>query len=216
MDPILRRSLIWYLLHLMTYSGILGRYLVVGSWQAFEIIPLFMPVWLISSVVWSEREESYAFLRVLPITDRSIVRTKFMLILSITVVYWLLMEGVTLARQGSGVAGGPSTLTFITLACVYALLLGACFQVGYWRFGASVVTPAGVVYMGLNLALAIIHTASLRFEPDWPVLAQSTPIRWLSDSLWLSHLVLVALALLVFYGLMRIGFRIKTSSEACL
>lgn len=216
MDPILRRSLIWYLLHLMTYSGILGRYLVVGSWQAFEIIPLFMPVWLISSVVWSEREESYAFLRVLPITDRSIVRTKFMLILSITVVYWLLMEGVTLARQGSGVAGGPSTLTFITLACVYALLLGACFQVGYWRFGASVVTPVGVVYMGLNLALAIIHTASFRFEPDGPVLAQSAPIRWLSDSLWLSHLVLFALALLVFHGLMRIGFRIKTSSEACL
>jgi hypothetical protein len=216
MDPILRRSLIWYLLHLMTYSGILGRYLVVGSWQAFEIIPLFMPVWLISSVVWSEREESYAFLRVLPITDRSIVRTKFMLILSITVVYWLLMEGVTLARQGSGVAGGPSTLTFITLACVYALLLGACFQVGYWRFGASVVTPVGVVYMGLNLALAIIHNASFRFESDWPILAQSAAIRWLSDSLWLSHLVLVALALLAFYGLMRIGFRIKTSSEACL
>ena len=98
MDPILRRTLVWYLLHLMTYSVTMGRFLLTELWPAFEVLPLFVTVWLTSSVLFSEREESYAFLRTLPVTDRAIVRTKFRLMLAMGAVYWLAMEGVALAR----------------------------------------------------------------------------------------------------------------------
>jgi hypothetical protein len=215
MDPILRRSLIWYLLHLMTYSGLLGRFLLTDRWPAFEILPLFVPVWFVSAVLFSEREESYAFLRTLPVTDRALVRTKFRLMLSLGAAYWLCMEGVALARWNDGMAG-PETLTYITLICVFALLLGACSQILIWRFGAPAMTPVIVAYMALTMVLAIVHTVTLKYRANWPILTQLAFVQWLADSLWVSHVVLVVLTLLAFHGLMRIGVRVKASSEACL
>jgi hypothetical protein len=215
MDPILRRTLIWYLLHLMTYSGLLGRFLLTDRWPAFEVLPLFVPVWLVSAVLFSEREESYAFLRMLPVTDRAIVRTKFGLILSTAAVFWLAIEGVALARGDDGMVG-PETHVYITLVSVAALLFAACCQIGIWRFGAQTATPFVLAYMAATLVFAVAHTASLKYRANWPIFTQLAGVRWLADSMWLSHVVLIALALLAFHGLMRIGVRVKTSSEAHL
>src|SRR5512136_195080 len=109
MDPIVRRSLVLYLTHVLTWCGILGRFLHARDWPAFEIIPLFMPVWLVSSVVLTEYGESYAFLRTLPLTDRRIVHTKFGLILGAGLLYWFFMVGAALIRQDVTLAG-PTTL----------------------------------------------------------------------------------------------------------
>jgi len=215
MDPITRRSLILYLMHFITWSGILGRFLYVREWPAFEIIPLFMPVWLASSVVFTERGESYAFLRALPVTDRRVVRSKFGLILGAGVVYWLFMIAAALIRQ-DGTSSGPTTLVYITIVSVYGLVIGACVQLLFWRFGASIATGAGIVFMVLSLVLTIVHTASLRFSPGWPVLTRTGAVESLAAVPWLSIPVLGALALLAFYGLLQAGIRVKASSEACL
>jgi len=215
MDPILRRTLVWYLLHLMTYSVTLGRFLLTERWPAFEVLPLFVTVWLTSSVLFSEREESYAFLRTLPVTDRAIVRTKFRLMLAMGAVYWLAMEGIALARGDDGMVG-PETHVYLTLVSVAALLLAACCQIGIWRFGAPAVTPVVLTFMGAGFLLAVAHTFSLKYRANWPILTRLAVVRWLAESAWVSHVVLIALALLAFHGLMRIGVRVKTSSEAHL
>jgi len=215
MDPIIRRSLILYLMHFMTWCGILGRFLLVRDWPAFEIIPLFMPVWLASSVVFSEREESYAFLRTLPLTDRRIVRTKFGLILALGTLYWLFMMGAAIVRW-DGAQTGPTALVYITIVSAYGLLIVACLQVLLWRFGSSVTTAVIVVFMVLSLVLTIVHTASLKSTPGWPVLIRTGAVEWLAGAPWMSIPVLGVLALLVFYGLLRFGIRVKASSEACL
>ena len=215
MDPILRRTLIWYLLHLMTYSGLLGRFLLTDRWPAFEVLPLFVPVWFVSSVLFSEREESYAFLRMLPVTDRAIVRTKSRLMLAMGAVYWIAMEGVALARGSDGMVG-PEVHVYITLVSVAALLFAAFCQIGIWRFGAQAATPVVLVYMATTMVFAIVHTASLKYKANWPIFTQLAGVRWLAESIWISHIVLIALVLLAFHGLMRIGVRVKTSSEAHL
>ncbi len=215
MDPIIRRSLILYLTHFMTWFGILGRFLFFRDWTGFEIIPLFMPVWLASSVVFTERDESYAFLRTLPVTDRRVVQCKFGLILGASAVYWLFMMGAALVRSDGPVAG-PTVPVYITIVSICGLLVGACLQMLVWRLGASIATGAGIVFMVLSLTLTIIHTASLNSAPDWPVLTSTAAVEWLAGAPWLSIPVLGGLALLAFYGLLRMGVRVKASSEACL
>jgi hypothetical protein len=215
MDPVLRRSSFFYLSHLAVFSVVLGRYLGANPWPAFEVIPPLMPVYLASSILFSERGESYAFLRTLPVTDRRIVRTKFVLMLVFAAVYWFFLMGMALARFGDGPIG-PSTLVYITLICGAGLLAGACCQIGIWRFGVAAMTGVIVTLMGIAVALAIGYTASLRGQPGWPVLSQLAPVEWLARSSWLSEAVLVALTLISLYGLMRVGARVKASSEVCL
>ena len=74
MWPIIRRSSFFYLTHLATFSAAL-LWLFQG-WRAFEVVPLFIPIWLSSSVLFSEHDESYAFLRTLPVTDRALVQAR--------------------------------------------------------------------------------------------------------------------------------------------
>ena len=54
MDPILRRSSFFYVTALITYMGLMGRFMLTRDWPAFEVIPLFLPVWLISGWLASE------------------------------------------------------------------------------------------------------------------------------------------------------------------
>ena len=82
MDPILRRSSFFYVTALITYMGLMGRFMLTRDWPAFEVIPLFLPVWLISGMAASEHDERYAFLRMLPVPDRTVARMKFILVLS--------------------------------------------------------------------------------------------------------------------------------------
>lgn len=215
MDPILRRSSFFYLSHVVVFAGVLGRYMGADPWPAFEVIPLFMPVYLASSVLFSEKGESYAFLRTLPVTDRTIVRTKLGLILGLAVAYWLFMMLVALARSSDGTTG-PSTFVYITVVCGYGFVLGASCQIGIWRFGQSAMAGVIAGIMGVSLALAIVHTASLRRSPDWPVLTRLSAIEWLANAPWLSVVVLAGLCIAAFWGLMRIGVRVKATSEACL
>ena len=66
MDPIFRRSSFFYVTALVTYMGLMGRYMLTRSFPVFEVIPLFLPVWLLGAMAASEHDERYAFLRMLP------------------------------------------------------------------------------------------------------------------------------------------------------
>jgi len=215
MDPILRRSSFFYVTALITYMGMMGRFMLTRDWPAFEVIPLFLPVWLISGMAASEHDERYAFLRMLPVPDRTVARTKFILVLSFAAVAWALMTGVALVRMGDGLAGSP-TLVYLTLVCVSAILIGACYQIGIWRYGLSIMFPVIGVSVAAGLALAIIHVANLKYADEWPALSRLGVVEWLGGAPWISSAVLIALALLAFRALLHLGVRVKAASEAHL
>jgi hypothetical protein len=215
MDPILRRSSFFYVTTLLTYMGAMGRFMVTRDWTAFELIPLFLPVWLISGMLASEHDERYAFLRALPLTDRAVVRTKFTLILSFVCAAWLLMTAVALFRMGDG-AATPSTLVYVTLVCASALLVGALYQIAIWRFGIPVMFPVIGVSVAAGLVVAVIHVEYLKYRDEWPALSQLGLVEWLGGAPWISSAVIVALALWAYRALMRFGVRVKAASEAHL
>jgi hypothetical protein len=213
MVPILRRNALLYLGHFMTYSLILTPLLhgdrgVVLAW------PLFLPIWLSSTVLWTERDEAYAFLRTLPVTDREIVRLKFGSTLAAAALFALLPSTLTvMVWGGEGPIGPP--LALIAVVCCLSLLLAACWHVGFWWAGAAMMTGVILTFMLANLAAAIAliaeykRTGARSFDTGFA-------LRWLPfESPYLVGL-LVAAALGAYYGLMRAGVRIKAASEACL
>lgn len=215
MNPVYRRSTKFYLLSALTYLAIMGRYMITRNWPVFEIIPFFMPVWLVSALYSSEDDERYAFLRMLPVPDRDVARAKFGLILGSAACQWVLMTGAALGRMDEGIAD-PSTLVYLTLVCVVGLLAAAGYQIAVWRYGISRMKPILIASIIAGIALAVIHLASLKTVDDWPALSRSAVVEWLARAPWISNLVLAAIALLVFRALVRAGVRVKAASEAHL
>ena len=215
MDAILRRSSFFYVTALGTYMALMGRYMLTRSFPVFEIIPLFLPVWLLSAMFASEHDERYAFLRTLPLSDARVALTKFRLILSAATASWALMMASAAFRLSDGIAG-PTTFVYLTLVGAAALLLAAGYQIGIWRFGLSVMSVVLGVSIAAGLVLVIVHMASLKYNDFWPALSRLTVVSWLGNSPWMSCAGIAAAALLVFSRLVRLGVRIKASSEAHL
>jgi hypothetical protein len=215
MDPIFRRSSFFYVTALCTYLVLMGRYLLTRDFPVFEVIPLFLPVWLLSAMFASEHDERYAFLRTLPVSDERVARIKFRLILSAVTVNWAVMMAAAAFRLRDAVAG-PSTFVYLTLVVAVALLLAACYQIGIWRFGFSVMSVAIGVSVAAGLVLVIVHMASLKYNDSWPAVSRLSAVAWLGGSPWLSSAGIATIALVVFSRLLRLGVRIKVSSEAHL
>ena len=215
MDAILRRSSFFYVTALLTYFSLLGRYMLTRSFPVFEILPLFLPVWALGAMFASEQDERYAFLRMLPVSDERVARTKFRLVLLAAAVNWALVMTVAAFRLRDG-AAEPSTFVYLTLVGAFALLVASCYQIGIWRFGFPVMSVAFGVSIAAGLVLVIIHMASLKYSDYWPALSRLTPVRWLGGAPWISSAAIAALALVVHSRLVRLGVRIKASSEAHL
>jgi hypothetical protein len=215
MNPVYRRSTKFYMWSALTYFALMGRYMITRDWPVFEIIPLFMPIWLVSALFASEDDERYAFLRMLPVPDGDVARAKFVLILGSSAFQWILMTGAALARMDEGIAD-PSTLVYLTLVSVFALLAAAGYQIAVWRYGISTMKPFLIASIIAGIAFAIIHLASLKNVDDWPALSRSAVVEWLGGAPWISNVVLAALALLGFRALLRAGVRVKAASEAHL
>jgi len=193
----------------------MGRYMITRDWPVFEIIPIFMPIWLVSALTASEDDERYAFLRMLPVPDGDVARAKLVLILGSSAFQWVLMTGAALARMDEGIAD-PSTLVYLTLVSVFALLAAAGYQIAIWRYGISTMKPILIASIIAGIAFAIIHLASLKIVDGWPALSRSAVVEWLGGAPWISNVVLAALALLGFRALLRAGVRVKAASEAHL
>lgn len=215
MNPVFRRSSFYYIASAVTYLAVMGRYMLTRDWPVFEIIPLFMPIWLVSAVLSSEDGERYAFLRTLPIPDRDVARAKLAFILGSALFQWLLMTTAALSRMDEGIAE-PSTLVYLTILCALGLLAASGCQVAIWRFGLSTMKPVMIVSIVAAIALTVIHLVSLKNSENWPAFSQSGLVDWLGGAPWISSAVLVALALLAFRALMAAGIRVKAASEAHL
>ena len=215
MDPIFRRSSFFYFSSAFTYLAVMGRYLVTRDWTAFEVIPLFMPVWMLSALLANEDGERYAFLRMLPVPDSDVARLKLTLILLSTLFQWTLMTVVAVARMGEGIAG-PSTLVYLTIIGAFGLLATSAGQIAVWRYGLSAMKPVLVASIIAGIALAIIHLASLKNVDGWPALSGVGVVEWLGGAPWVSSAALAALTLLAYRAMLHIGVRVKAASEAHL
>ncbi|MGE5357522.1 MAG: ABC-2 transporter permease [Bacteroidales bacterium] len=212
MDPIFRRSSLFYVTGLCVYMGLMGRYMLTRSWPVFEVVPLFLPIYLMGELFASEDGERYAFLRTLPVPDRVVVRTKFELMLLATTAAWGLLMAGTLLRTADGMAGRP-TFVYVTMVSAASLLLvGAC-QIGVWFHGIRFMKVVLGVGMALGLALVIAHVFNLKHAPGWPALSETPPVLWLGRVPLVSCTAIIGVTLFLYWRLMQTGIRIKADCE---
>ncbi len=212
MHPIARKTSFFFLTHLCTFCAPGWPALLKGKGGILSMMAIFVPAWLSGSVLWSEMQESYRFLRVLPVTDREIVRTKFGLALAAAFVYWLLMSLFVSWAWGS-TDEYSAYMALINLTCTLSLPLVAFWYIFGWRFG----TPALTVGVIAFIVCDVIGTFVVNVDRGNWVGAPGIPAaRWLAEGPWYLQLFLFVTALAAYYGLMQVAVRVKAKSEACL
>ena len=138
----------FYVSHLVTFS-LIGLPLLKGRIGVIPVMAMLVPVWVSSTVLWSEREESYGFLRTLPITDRDIVRIKFTLAALVVLVYFLLTAMAT-AQFCRGTPHLAYDMALAEIGAVVPLIAAACWSIGIWRFGmGSIIVILSFMFLGL-------------------------------------------------------------------
>lgn len=213
MSAILRKSSFFFITHLCTF-GVPGLATIPG-WEnpgMISVMALWVPIWLSSSVLWSERQESYAFLRALPVTDRQIVRTKFGLALGSTFLYWLWLA-ILIRRAWGSTPEYAGYMALASLTCAIAIILVAGWYIFAWRFGLPALTAAVIAL--LVIVIIITMTANIERMARTGGIGILAP-RWLAEGPWIYQAALAAVALTAYYGLMRLAIRVKEKSEAIL
>lgn len=213
MPAILRKSSFFFFTHLGTFS-IPGLVLIPG-WEdpgMISVMALWVPLWISSSILWSERAESYAFLRTLPVTDRQIVRTKFGLALGFISVYWAILA-LLIGKAWGGRPEFAGYMALASLTCAISIILAAGWYLLSWRCGTLALTVAVIAL----LAIAVVGTMAANMQRmiktrGIGILAP----RWLAEGPWLLQVLLFAAALAAFAGLMRVAYTVKERSETGL
>jgi hypothetical protein len=212
MFAIARKTSFFYITHLCTFSVPAFPALMKGKGGIISMLAFWVPLWLSSSVLWSEKQESYALLRMLPVTDREVVRAKFALALAAAFAYWLILW-LFIGWTWNSTWEYPIYMALANLTCAISLPLVACWYNFSWRFGKSALTVGVVAFIVVGIIAAFILNVDRRNWVGAPGIAAA---RWLAEGPWYLQLCLFLIALAAYYGLMQVAVRVKQKSEASL
>ena len=207
MVAILRQYAFLYITHFFTFSMLIIAPMRAWHHQMYFVPMLLLPVWVTSSVLWSEREGSEQFLRTLPATNREIVRWKFSMLAGACVIYLLLMLlAVTVARPAPELF--DLYIRFITYSAVSAFSFGLIAYIGIWFFGKNPMTAVIVLFMFTWTAFVISvisATKAGRYAtlPDLPIVSMVAHMPKYAP------LVLLGLAGVAFWGFKEVAVRVR-------
>lgn len=210
MLAIARKTSFFYFTHLVTFCAPAWPAMLKGKGGIVSMLSFWVPLWLSSSVLWSEKQESYALLRMLPVTDREIVRAKFGLALAAAFVYWLFLALFAWWAWESAWEY-PYYMALANLTCAVSLPLAACWYIFSWRFGQAALTVGVLAFIVLGIITTFILNVDRR---NWVGAPGIPGVRWLAEGPWFLQLGLFLIALAAYYGLMRVAFRVKETCEA--
>lgn len=212
MFAIARKTSFFYFTHLCTFCVPAWPALLKGKGGIISMLAFWVPLWLSSSVLWSEKQESYALLRMLPVTDREIVRAKFGLVLAAAFLYWLILSLFTWWAWDS-TWEYPFYMALANLTCAISLPLAACWYIFSWRFGQSALTVGVLAFIVLGIIAAFILNVDRR---NWVGAPGIPAARWLAEGPWYLQFCLFLTAFAAYYGLMQVAVRVKQKSEVSL
>lgn len=208
---LLRSNSFFFFTHLSTFvvGGVAP--FAKGKTGFFPAMALLVPAWLTSSVLWSEREESPAFLRILPITDREVALSRFCRMFLATSVYWLILFSAA-TYIGNARGDFASNFALMNLCCVLGFLLACTWYIAIWRFGVSALTPVMVTYVLLNVIASILLNVDFS-SGDWAGAQGMALIRWLAGFPWYLDLLLLLPAGLTSYWILQVAVRTREGAS---
>jgi len=173
----------------------------------FPLVALLLPAWITASVAWSEKGESEALLRSLPLTDREVARSKFGLALTGMILYWLL---ITATAVFVSLGTGHLAANIICANAVWSatLLLAGLWYVGIWTVGFHRIVPALIAFIAVDVAATTALMAAAKATRVYYVAAFSEVWRAPAAALWAVP-VMLTVALLAYRALMGVAARAR-------
>lgn len=212
MYAILKKTSPLYLSHLVTFSMFGWPGLFGGQFSA-AVMAGFMVVWISSTVVFSELNENYAFLRMMPVTDREIVRTKLGMALVAVLAYWLILLFFILTAAPD--AAIRWMLALCTLCAGLALPAAAIWYIFVWLAGRKAAILVFANLAGLTaltiIVLSIRHSEFRSFY--WANVPELQIVARLESGGITLHAALALVALLAYWGLMELAVKVEQRSE---
>lgn len=210
MIGLLKKSSFFYISHIFTFSMMGWSAVFESRYGVFIVMASLVPVWMSSSVLFSEKSEQYRFLRVLPITSKEVVGTKLSLIMAAGSAYLALMTFIILL---AGERGGHLPVNFATIicSCVLSVLLAFGWQICIWRFGISKMTPAILFSATLMILLVIVTLSTYTRRPNLIGVNDIPVFRLLSQPFW--FIPVLALAGLSLFGLWHLAIRVFEQND---
>ena len=178
---------------------------------------MFQGLWLILIVEGAltvnekteEKSHGYDFLRILPLKDRDIVLSKFIIVLLTTIFLVVFNYALYFFIPGSTHMYTIGRVV-VFLSGIYALLLAAFSYIIIFRFGhpafAKFVWAAMIVSM-LGPIL-IFESVILKMRTDLAVITEK-----LAQLYWLFWIVISLCGLALFYCLYLVATRVKTAAR---
>ena len=173
----------------------------------FPLIVVFLPAWITASIAWSEKGESEALLRSLPLTDREVARAKFGLALAGMALYWLLITA-TAVLTSMGTGHLVANLIYANAVWGATLLLVAFWYIGIWSVGFHRMAAALVAFIVMDVAATIALLAAVKMTRTYYLHAFSSVWRAPATALWAIPVMLAA-ALLAYRGLAGVAARAR-------
>jgi len=195
MFTIARKTSFFYFTHLCTFCAPAWPALLKGKGGIISMLACWVPLWLSSSVLWSEKQES-----------------KFSLALAAAFVYWFVLSLFTWWAWGS-TWEYPAYTALANLTCAISLPLVACWYIFCWRFGQSALTVGVLAFIVFGIIATFIFNVDRR---NWVGAPGIPVVQWLAEGPWYLQLCLFLIALAAYYGLMQVAVRVKQKSEASL
>jgi len=164
---------------------------------------------LLNSEQLEEKCQGYKFLRILPLSNREIIVSKFAVLLITTVLlvgfncmsYLLISENSDLFTYGR---------TFLLFCGNLSLIIGAFLYIFIFRFGAAKFIKIGWIIMVSVMIVPIlfIEIALPEINIDFPgILKAMTGLHWM---LWI---LISLLVLAVYYGLLGMAVKAKLARK---
>jgi hypothetical protein len=159
----------------------------------------------------SEWQESYGFLQTMPVTDKEIVQSKFLISLMVVCFYWIWTLLIL-------VFGGLSSIQFAfsasLLNCygILALLMSGSFHFGIYRWGRR---PMAVI---LWVTIGCVFTFTLILNYATRGLSESSyahnPIfAFVIGIPWYAWCIVIIITLLIYRSLMNVAVQAKITSN---
>jgi hypothetical protein len=214
---LMKKNAFYFAYHAAIIFPLMASYFCFVRKELSGPMVMFQGLWLILIVEGAlavnekveEKSRAYNFLRLLPIKDREIVLSKFLLVL-LTAIFLVALNYILYFFVPDPMHLYTIGRILVPLSAIYALVLAGTSYVIIFRFGHSAFVKFvwAVMIVTMVAPVLIFESVILKMNLDISIIADK-----LSQLLWLFWLAIPLFGLALFYILFQMATRAKEAAR---
>jgi hypothetical protein len=214
---LMKKNILYFAYYAAIIMPLMTLYFYLVRKEFSGAMVMFQGLWLILTVEGAlavnekteEKQNGYYFLRILPIKDREVVQSKFLIVL-ITTIFLLAFNYILYLFIPGSIQMYAIGRVVVLLSAIYALILTGISYVIIFRFGHAPFVKFVWVVMIISMVgpIFIYENVVLKASTDLATIAEK-----LSQLFWLFWIVIPLCGLAVFYFLFQTATKAKLKAR---